>query len=182
MTRPGDALCASLRGYKDAPAAQARLHHADALATMLRSFLARCGAGMVHAPAGWDLAVVVPSSRRRSSSAHPLAAVAARAGLAVSAAALTLQAGTGTGTSVGAPAHLRPRPAALGVAGELERRRVLVLDDTWTTGAHALSAVGALRRAGASVAAVVVLGRLVDPEAAPDLAAWWATATAGRSR
>jgi hypothetical protein len=42
--------------------------------------------------------------------------------------------------------------------------RVLLLDDTWTTGASAQSAAMALRRAGARSVAVVVLGRHINPE------------------
>lgn len=48
--------------------------------------------------------------------------------------------------------------------------RVLLVDDTWTTGASAQSAAMALRRAGARSVATVVIGRHVG-RAAPDLAA-----------
>jgi hypothetical protein len=174
LTRPGDALCAALRRYKDAPAAGARAHHAAALAAMLRAFLER---GHGRAALGWwDAVAVVPSSRRCASSVpHPLADVAARAGLVVPTSGVTLRPGAV------ASSHLQPRPEALVVAEELSGRRVLLLEDTWTTGAHALGAAGALEQAGASVVAVVVLGRLVDPSAAPGLARWWAAATAGAS-
>ena len=43
---------------------------------------------------------------------------------------------------------------------------VLLIDDTWTTGASVQSAAMALRRAGARSVAAVVLGRHVAPEAA----------------
>lgn len=42
---------------------------------------------------------------------------------------------------------------------------VLLLDDTWTSGANAVSAAAALRMAGARRVAVVVLGRHLDAEA-----------------
>lgn len=48
--------------------------------------------------------------------------------------------------------------------------RVLLVDDTWTTGASAQSAAMALRRAGARSVATVVIGRHVGPSAL-DLAA-----------
>jgi hypothetical protein len=48
--------------------------------------------------------------------------------------------------------------------------RVLLVDDTWTTGASAQSAAMALRRAGARSVATVVIGRHVG-QASPDLAA-----------
>src|SRR6185437_3103142 len=42
--------------------------------------------------------------------------------------------------------------------------RIVLLDDTWTTGASAQSAAMALRRAGARSVATVVLGRHINPE------------------
>ena len=48
--------------------------------------------------------------------------------------------------------------------------RVLLVDDTWTTGASAQSAAMALRRAGARSVVTVVIGRHVG-RAAPDLGA-----------
>ena len=42
---------------------------------------------------------------------------------------------------------------------ELDRQPVLLIDDTWTTGASAQSAAAALKRAGAGRVAAVVIGR-----------------------
>lgn len=52
--------------------------------------------------------------------------------------------------------------------GRLRGARVLLLDDTWTTGAHAQSAAAALKLAGAARVAVLVLGRHLGPECASD--------------
>ena len=52
-------------------------------------------------------------------------------------------------------------------------RRLVVVDDTWVTGARARSAATALARAGARVAGIVVVGRAVDPGASTRVAAWW---------
>ena len=49
-------------------------------------------------------------------------------------------------------------------AGKLSGEAVLLLDDTWTTGANAQSAAAALRRAGAAAVAVVAIGRHINPE------------------
>jgi hypothetical protein len=49
----------------------------------------------------------------------------------------------------------------------LDGASVLLLDDTWTSGASATSASAALRLAGARSVAVVVLGRHLDAAAAP---------------
>jgi hypothetical protein len=62
--------------------------------------------------------------------------------------------------------RFRPGPVPAGAS-------VLLMDDTWVSGASAQSAAAALKRAGARHVAVVVLGRHVnpdDPAAAPLLA------------
>ncbi len=68
-------------------------------------------------------------------------------------------------------AELCPRPGVHPVrdldparfaAAQVPGARVLLLDDTWTTGCTAQSAVLALRRSGAASVAIVVLGRHVS--------------------
>ena len=49
------------------------------------------------------------------------------------------------------------------VTREVTDRKVLVVDDTWTTGAHAQSASAALKSAGASRVAIVAIGRWFNP-------------------
>lgn len=46
---------------------------------------------------------------------------------------------------------------------DLTGARVLLIDDTWTTGAHAQAAAAALRAAGAATVSAVVIGRHIDP-------------------
>lgn len=46
----------------------------------------------------------------------------------------------------------------------LEGSAVLLIDDTWVTGAAAQSSAHALRHAGARAVALVVLGRFVNPD------------------
>lgn len=48
------------------------------------------------------------------------------------------------------------------VSRELVGERVLLIDDTWTTGSHAQSAASALKSRGADVVGVVVIGRHFD--------------------
>jgi hypothetical protein len=58
-------------------------------------------------------------------------------------------------------------------AQRLPGARVVLLDDTWTSGASAVSATAALRLAGARAVAVIVLGRhLTAPDVQPDGAAF----------
>jgi hypothetical protein len=52
-------------------------------------------------------------------------------------------------------------PDRFQVTADVSGQRVLLLDDTFTTGASLFSAVAALRRAGAEVVGPVVLGRHV---------------------
>jgi hypothetical protein len=60
-------------------------------------------------------------------------------------------------------AHLVPSPEAFAVAGQAVGRRVLLLEDVWTTGAHVLSAAAALVAAGAKQVRIVVVGRALAP-------------------
>jgi predicted amidophosphoribosyltransferase len=50
-------------------------------------------------------------------------------------------------------------PAKFDPTREIESQTVLLIDDTWTTGASARSAAAALKRAGASSVAALVVGR-----------------------
>ena len=54
-------------------------------------------------------------------------------------------------------------PWRFGAGVALAGASVLLIDDTWVSGASAQSAAVALRAAGAGHVAVVVLGRHVDP-------------------
>ena len=52
-------------------------------------------------------------------------------------------------------------------------RRVLVVDDTWVTGATARSAAACLAGSGVTVPGVLVLGRAVEPGAQRTASGWW---------
>ncbi|MHB8439459.1 MAG: hypothetical protein ACYDD4_09895 [Acidimicrobiales bacterium] len=169
--RPGDAWHAALRRYKDAPAVSARAYYRDLLATALHHALDAHGTCLRGFVGPWDRWAVVPSSSRGSTlaTAAPLRDVAVRVPSLDAGAEIRVQRGEG---SCG---HVRPAPDAFEVvpADAPARTRVLLLDDTWVTGAHALSAVAALRRTGADVAGMLVLGRSVSPDASPHVARWW---------
>lgn len=59
---------------------------------------------------------------------------------------------------------------------DVEGRRILVMDDTYTSGARAQSAASALQLAGATVVAIVPVGRVVNPAFSEASAALWAKA------
>jgi predicted amidophosphoribosyltransferase len=141
-----------LRQYKDGPA-QLRRRLMPRVAALLARFLQqhrRC-------IGGWDLITVVPSSIGRPGS-HPLAqAINMVPALADTYRAL-LQAG------LHSAGHLAAGDDAFVVTGEATPGRVLLVDDTFTTGAEVQSAASALQAAGATISAAVVIGRYINPD------------------
>ncbi len=130
----------------------------DALRTLLLVFLRD------HGPCVWQRAgmttpthaAVVPSRRGRPGT-HPLQALAAPY--------LTLPWVRLRLARRDDPARRDPDPSRF-AAERIAGASVLLLDDTWTSGASATSAAAALRLAGARSVAVVVLGRHLDAPAA----------------
>jgi hypothetical protein len=146
----GSHHAANLWRYKsdDAGAAAARAALRALLLVFLRDH-GRCVWRRAGVP-GPSHVAVVPSGRARPGT-HPLQAMAAPY-LALPWVRLS---------SGGGSAGLDPDPRRF----HLERvpgASVLLLDDTWTSGASATGAAAALRLAGARSVAVVVLGRHLD--------------------
>jgi hypothetical protein len=126
-----------------------------ALTAMLLVFLREHGpclwrrAGWVPPRAGPTHVAVVPSNRGRAG-VHPLRALA-EPYLRLPWAALAARPGAD-----GRARDLDPERFAV---PRLDGARVLLLDDTWATGASVQSAAMTLRAAGATAVAAVVLGR-----------------------
>jgi hypothetical protein len=157
-----------LRDYKDAPAHEARRHFSGHLAHLLAAFIDRHGPCLERVGGGpLPIAVPVPSSERPG---PPPLRFLADAGLSLEVVD-ALRRGPAT------PRHFAARADGFSVRPDVERRlvgrRVLVLDDTLVTGSRAQSAAAALRRAGARSAVVLVVGRVVRPEASGIQAAYW---------
>jgi len=155
--RIGDPMHRRLRGYKDAPVPEARRMFSTALARLVEPWLVvnhdrlrrRFGSG-------WDVVVTVPSTHRPTG-----ARVDAVVGLVPE---LSLCHRTLLERGPEVTGHLLAARKGFAVIGTvdrawLRRRKVLVFDDTITTGARAQSAVAALRIAGARVVGVVAVGR-----------------------
>jgi hypothetical protein len=148
----GSRLANDLWRYKSAadPAAAERLR------AMLREFLrghGECAARAAGVPA-WDRVAVVPSGQGRPG-AHPLGGIVASC-LPLPEARL----------SAPAAVPARGREIIVGwprVASDVAGKAVLIVDDTWVSGGTAQSVAVAVKRAGAARAAIVVLGRHVDP-------------------
>jgi predicted amidophosphoribosyltransferase len=152
----GDSMHRLLRGYKDGPSGDLRVLRACALARRVQAWLAEQAKGDSDAPPGWDVVTVVPSSQQREwSPAASLVGIVPE--LAVRYRSLLVR----------GPApcdHLLAARSAFTVSPDVDRgwlghRRVLVFDDSLTTGARAQSAAFALRRAGCAVVGVLAVGR-----------------------
>ena len=147
-----------LAGYKrlDGPRAEAAAHQ---LASILDEFLRRHEACLARAAgvAGFQIVTTVPSSQPSRDFDHPLRRVVSQL------------------VSATQDRHQRLlRRSALPVQSRhfdarrfealspLPGQNVLLVDDTWTTGASAQSAAAALRSAGVATVAAVVIGRYVN--------------------
>ncbi|HUZ44433.1 MAG TPA: hypothetical protein VMU63_08505 [Acidimicrobiales bacterium] len=181
--RAGAPMHTLLRDYKDG-AARTRAVLGERVAALAGRFLWRNGPRL--APEGWDAVAVIPSTAGREGP-HPLEAALARSSwLAPQLSPGLLRAGS----AAGRVAHRRAGDAAFAVAAgrpgadgagvddgaavdHVLGLRVLLVDDTWTTGARAQSAASALTAAGATVAGIAVLGRIVTARPDRPSGAWW---------
>jgi hypothetical protein len=160
-----------LLGYKESPVAEARVRYRAMVRCIITSFLCGLGAelrALLHGPA--DLVSVVPSTHRRGPA--PLACIDGldRAVEALPPArwvACLLCRADGPG---GPPpvSHMRPDPAAFIPSAasrpDVRGARVLLLDDTYVSGARSQSAAAALHRAGARSVAIAPVGRVLRPD------------------
>ena len=173
LYRSGDRWNAVLRRYKDAPVGAARRYYADILRLRIEQYLSLHRPCLVRETNGFDAYCVVPSSQvgRVVDAPHPLEAVLGRVQTLGPLGVVRLSAGEKE-----IAGHLKPNKTAfvprdvVNVTGA----RILVVDDSWVTGARALSAVATLGAAGATVSGVFVLGRAIDPSASAYSRSWWA--------
>ncbi len=157
--RVGDRMHRRLRGYKDAPVAEVRRACATQLAGLVRRWMT-ANRPTLEGRLGstWDLVATVPSSARPGG--VPVDALVA----CVPALAAHHRRVLGRGPEP--TDHLRAarRGYELGPGVDpagLRGRRILVFDDSITTGARSQSAAAALRLAGGRVVGILVVGRVV---------------------
>jgi hypothetical protein len=112
--------------------------------------IATSGGGM------WDLMTTVPSSKPQIG-VHALVTAIQRVGALRKQYEPLLRLGS---RPVG---HLQANDRAFDATQRLEGTRVLLIDDTYTTGATAQSAASALAIAGATVVAILPIGRVINP-------------------
>ena len=151
----GEQLAVDLWRYKSGRDGAAEA--AQRLRSMLAAFLRDYGAGTYRAAdmAGTPSAVAVVPSGQGRPGPHPLTdIVRSCVDLPVTRLAVRLAA---------EPRHRGISLGWLSVRGLASGADVLLVDDTWVSGGSAQSAAAALKLAGATRVAVVVLGRHLDP-------------------
>jgi hypothetical protein len=149
----GDAHARRLWQYKSSRlSAEARAETAAMLRALLLVFLRDHGVCLWRAAGvpGPSHLAVVPTARGRPGM-HPLRELVEDY-LAIPCAKLSARSGE---------VQVRDLDPDRFMAGPMPGAKVLLIDDTWTTGSSAQSAAMALRRAGAATVIIVVLGRHV---------------------
>jgi hypothetical protein len=154
-------------GYKESPVPEARARFSPMVCEVFDAFFAAHAACLVgDAPV--DQVLAVPSSARPSG--PPLAGVAGLGDVVQSRLGARLRSDLlcrGPGTL----GHMRPQRDGFVVPGArraaVQGRHLLLLDDTYVSGARAQSAAAALRVAGAATVQIVVAGRVLRPDRVP---------------
>lgn len=156
----GEQLHHALAGYKRYGGTPAR-HLAAGLAAVLWRHLSDHEACLATAAAvgGFDLVTTVPSSDAHRDATHPLHQLVGELVRPLAPRYARLLRRTETAVTPHR-FHADRYRASADVAG----RTVLLIDDTWTTGANAQSAAAALKAAGADRVAALVIGRYVNRE------------------
>ncbi|MGH9089341.1 MAG: hypothetical protein ACRDYZ_14735 [Acidimicrobiales bacterium] len=159
-----NSLYRALRQYKSGEPSVAR-NQARSLGALLALFLRRHLACVT--PGGIDTVLVVPSEEPNRPPPHPLLRVLDSVGDLPPASPL-LRAAPGT------LGHRAATPTGYVCEEPVEGRRVLLMDDTYTTGAHLQSAAHALAAGGALTVHPLVIGRYIQPNwpASQSVIAW----------
>lgn len=153
-------LHTALVGYKRLPPPASQKFKLE-LAAVLWRFLSRherCLAGRIGVTR-FDRVTTVPSGALERDESHPLRQiVGATVEPTVERFARILQR-----SDVEVPAR-SVNPMKFDASNQLHGESILLIDDTWTTGANAQSAAGALKAAGAGPVGILVIGRHVYEE------------------
>lgn len=118
----------------------------------------------IHARSAVDCIVVVPSTDREPP--HPLEILLGRLDFCVPVLPLLIR-------GSGLLGFRQPSRDGYIATGDTKPKRVLLVDDVYTTGAHVNSAANALKAGGHTVAGAAVIARRVNVDFAEDAAAFW---------
>jgi hypothetical protein len=137
------------------------------LAALIGHFLAEHGECIEQATGGrWDIITSVPSSGQRAGE-HPLTiAIRMLPGFRDQYEQLLKKGSVDVG-------HNRASDDGFIVTRKLQGERVLLIDDTFTTGARAQSAASAINLAGGTVVAIVAVGRVINPGFSETVSEFW---------
>ncbi|MFI5907997.1 hypothetical protein [Dactylosporangium sp. NPDC051541] len=167
-----DQLWNVLRNYKDGRHPQVRLQLGTVLAATIGRFVNNhwsCISGLVGGEP--TLVTTVPSTSGRPG-LHPLVEAVRRVGILRPLYRDPLMLG-------GVPIQrLRATDQGFVSRDDLAGEDVLLVEDTFTSGARTQSAASALRRAGARAVGVVAVGRVIEPAHCDDCTRVWRYATA----
>jgi predicted amidophosphoribosyltransferase len=150
MAVEGSQLVHVLGNYKNSKVPGVRKQFTNELAGVLATFLA----GHRSCLGEFDLVTVVPSTRQRADG-HPLIDILGRR-------LSTTRAHFAEVLTTSSANNRLLRPDAYAVHSDVEGRRILLIDDQWTSGASLQSSAITLKRAGAVRVAGLVIGRRVD--------------------
>jgi predicted amidophosphoribosyltransferase len=163
-----------LRSYKDSPDESVRTRMRLRTAALLYRFLATHRSCIVNAAErNWDVITTVPSSTGRAGT-HPLELVIQHVPSVEQEHATLLRRGPG---QLG---HNRASDDGYEVTEDVTGMSVLLVDDTFTSGARGQSAASALQLAGAHVVAMVPVGRYIRQDFSPTAQTFWESARATR--
>lgn len=159
-----EGLHAALAGYKRVDGSGARVLGIE-LAALLWRFLEQHEACLCDASGveRFEVVTTVPSSDAVRDQSHPLPWIVGELCAATRGRYQRLLQRSRTAVS-----EREFSDAKYLTIGDLRGEDVLLIDDTWTTGASAQSAAAALRAAGAGTVGAVVIGRHVNREWGPN--------------
>lgn len=168
LYRTQSQLWSVLRNYKDSPDPNVRARFSMQVAAFLGVALINHGDCIRGHCGDWDVITTVPSTSGKRIGPHPLVEALSRVE------ALRQQHVPLLAPGPVALDHNQAHDQGFVTTEPLTGRRVLLVDDTYTSGARVQSAASRLQLAGATVPAIVVVGRVISPEWSKPAAELWA--------
>lgn len=156
-----------MHDYKESEDPGVRTEQARVVAGILTRYLLEHGDRLAEASGDWDVMATVPSTKKTDAPSALSQALDAHYRDLIPLHTELLAVGGGT---IGRNA---PSETGFRTFSDVEGVRVLLVDDTYTTGSHFQSAVHALRAAGAQVVAGLVVARKINPDARYHTDAVW---------
>jgi predicted amidophosphoribosyltransferase len=145
-----------MHDYKESPDPSVQLTQSRVVAGILARYVYEHSEALVDRYGDWDNVVVVPSTKHPYPSALARALASDYSDVISPIDWLTLGAGS-MGFNQASESGFVPAP-------DIEGSSVLLVDDTFTTGARIHSAAHALQSAGAQVIAGLVVARKINPD------------------